>query len=256
MISEKSEKMKNPEIALERGRNVLVLLCRHFQPSVYSRPFQEACPGFILTNSFRFFEGCKTCQLSCFWQAAAKLNTNNREIPLIDTSEVFRQNTAPETLQVFVTLTPQTIVRDFEGFRFLYNLFNYEDAAVCGRLQRYNPSGATCTIRLVSVKAQKSPAWDTKKKCGSKWDSASYEKSFPYCFFHSLKIHFSNVIVFAPGKEINCLYGTLSNLSLILITVIVPKRPITNKLKRSSVYGSYSALFTRSFTKSNLFFFS
>ena len=74
---------------------------------------------------------------------------------------VFNQITTPKTLQLFVTLTPQTVI-DLQGFRFLNQTFISEESSV--RCFDYNDTILLKTpfsIHVVSVKAQENYTWIT-----------------------------------------------------------------------------------------------
>ena len=96
-------------------------------------------------------------------------------------------------------LTPQTVAIDFEGFRFFNQPFIVEEFSV--RSFDYNDTTflKPFPIHLVSVKAQKSNTCITNNIHGLNLDSGI--TIIVYCFFLSLKIRFSNIIVYAKGNE-------------------------------------------------------
>ena len=100
---------------------------------------------------------------------------------------VFNQNTTPKIFHFFVMLATQTVVIDFEGFRFFNQPFTVKE--LFSQCFGYNDTillEPPFPIHLVSVKAQKVYAWVTNNIHGLNWDSGNYDYLFLYCFFLSL----------------------------------------------------------------------
>lgn len=99
-------------------------------------------------------------------------------------------------------LTSETVVIDFEGFRYSNQPFILKEVSVRG-LDYYDSIllKPPFPINLHSIKAQKSYKWTTENLHGILWDSGTYDYSFIFCFFTSLKIRFPNIIVYAKGHE-------------------------------------------------------
>ena len=99
-------------------------------------------------------------------------------------------------------LTPQTVVIDFEGFRFSNQPSTVRELSVpgfdCNDTILLKPS---FPIHLVSVRAQKSYTRITSTEHALNWDSGIYDYSFLYCFFLSLRFRFPNIIVYAEDKK-------------------------------------------------------
>ena len=154
-------------------------------------------------------------------------------------------------------LAPQTVVIDFEGFRFFNQPFIVKELSVRG----FDYSDTIFLkppfpIHLISIKAQKSYTWITNKIHGLNWDSGNYEYSFLYCFFLSLKIRFPNIIVYTKGNE-KCLF--LQNFFTWVIDLDHLNCPKASDFPQncSSSCLNHSVFFSRdhcSREKSNLFF--
>ena len=128
-------------------------------------------------------------------------------------------------------LTHQTVVIEFEGFRFVNQLFSVEELSVRGF--SYNETILLKPLfpnHLVSVNARKSYTRTPNIILGLNWDSGNYDYFFLYCFFLSLKIRFPNINVYARGNK-KCFFdGYFFPGPLTWITLTVPKRPTPAEL--------------------------
>ena len=127
-------------------------------------------------------------------------------------------------------LSPQPVVIDFEGYRLTNQPFILKELSVRG-VDCHDTilSRPPHSSNILNTKAPKSYNWVTKNLHGLTWDSGNCDYSSVFYFFLSLKLRFSNILVYAKGRE-KCEYLTsFFPHSIDLDTLSWPKSSEFNK---------------------------
>ena len=96
----------------------------------------------------------------------------------------------------------ETVVIDIEAFCHKDQAFIFKEISVRG--PSYHDTillKPPYTSYLIPQETQKTYNFLTKHLHGLRWESGTYDYSFIYSFFTSLKIRFPNIIVYTKGLE-------------------------------------------------------